>query len=428
MSTGSNPKLTVAIDTQIFAEKGVGGIETVLAGLVNALGKLQGSEEYVLIGPWENPDWLRPHMGSNQRVVRGPRLDFVKRAVAPIRPILRGAKHLLMRSAGVPPDWPTVQQSNGFYESLGCDVIYFPSPRFIKTAMPSVYNPHDLQHMHFPELLAKEAVIWREKISRTGCEMAHTTVAISNWVKNDIVQQYGVDASRIQVIYWGAPTEVHASPSITSIEATLKKYSVLQPFVLFPAMTRPHKNHLGLLDALAELRDRRALALNLVCTGYQNDFWPVIEERMKRLRLETQVKFTGMVSAQELRALYRACEFVVFPSLFEGAGMPVLEAWQDNAPVACSAVTSLPELAGDAARLFDLSVESIATALAEMHTSAALREDLRARGRRRLQDFSWRRTALQYRAVFRRAAGLVLDDEDRELLSIRETAGLCKPV
>jgi len=428
MSTGSNPKLTIAIDTQIFAEKGVGGIETVLAGLVNALGKLQGPEEYVLIGPWENPDWLKPHMGSNQKIVRGPRLDFAKRALAPVRPILRGAKHLLMRAAGARPTWPIVQTSNGFYESLGCDIIYFPSPRFIKTGIPAVYNPHDLQHMHLPELLTKEAITWREKISRTGCEMAHTTVAVSKWVKNDIVKQYGVDPARIQVIYWGAPTEVHAAPSISSIDATLKKYSVMHPFVLFPAMTRRHKNHLGLLDALAQLRERRALSLNLVCTGFQNDFWPVIEERITRLRLEKQVKFTGMVSAEELRALYRACEFVIFPSLFEGAGMPVLEAWQDNAPVACSAVTSLPELAGDAARLFDPSVESIENALAEMHINSALREELRTKGRRRLQDFTWDRTALQYRAVFRRAAGCTLDDHDRELLSIRETAGLCKPV
>src|SRR5438067_1001125 len=169
MSNGSDRKLRVAINTQIFSEKGVGGIETVLVGLISALGKLDGPEEYVLIGPWENPDWLKPHMGSNQRIVRGPRLDFAKRAVAPFRPLLRGAKHLLMRTAGVAPTWPIVQTSNGFYEGLGCDVIYFPSQHFIRCDMPAIYNPHDLQHMHFPELLSREAVIWREKISRAGC-------------------------------------------------------------------------------------------------------------------------------------------------------------------------------------------------------------------------------------------------------------------
>src|SRR5215471_7874067 len=120
----SKPTLRVAINTQIFSEKGVGGIETVLVGLVHALGRLDGPEEYVLIGPWENPDWLRPYIGANQRIVRGPRLEFAKRAIAPIRPLLRSAKHLMLRSIGTAPTWPVVQKSDGFYEGLGCDVIY----------------------------------------------------------------------------------------------------------------------------------------------------------------------------------------------------------------------------------------------------------------------------------------------------------------
>src|SRR5262245_55499883 len=107
----------------------------------------------------------------------------------------------MLRAVGTTPTWPIVQKSDGFYEGLKCDVIYFPSQHFIKCQLPSVYNPHDLQHMHYPDLLSREAVIWREKISRAGCQIAQTTVAISDWVKQDIVQQYQIDPSRIQVIY-----------------------------------------------------------------------------------------------------------------------------------------------------------------------------------------------------------------------------------
>ena len=126
----------------------------------------------------------------------------------------------------------------------------------------------------------------------------------------------------------------------------------------------------------------------------------------------------GLVPPKDLKALYRLGRFVIIPSLFEAASGPLFEAWQEDTPVACSTVTSLPEQAGDAALLFDpLSVESIATAVARMATEDNLLEDLRWRGRRRLQDFSWERTAKAYRAVYRRAAGFLLSDEDRWLLS-----------
>ena len=109
--------------------------------------------------------------------------------------------------------------------------------------------------------------------------------------------------------------------------------------------------------------------------------------------------------------------------------MPVLEAWQDYAAVTCSRVTSLPEVAGDAALFFNpQSVESIAAALSQMHMDASLRDDLRRRGSLRLRDFSWDRTARQYRAVFRRAAGRELTEEDLDLLNHSRDIRECESV
>jgi glycosyltransferase involved in cell wall biosynthesis len=281
-----------------------------------------------------------------------------------------------------------------------------------------VYNVHDLQHVHYPDFFSEEDLLWKEKTFRAGCERAHTVVAITEWVKQDIVEHYQTDPQRIQVIYWAPPTQVHALSSPVDVEALLLKHAISSPFALFPSMTRVHKNHIRLLEAIASLRDEHALKIELVCTGNKNEFWPIIEQRLVSLRLQDQVKFLGMVRPGELRALYARAEFVVFPSLFEGAGMPLLESWQDNVPVTCSGVTSLPEMAGDAALLFDPnSVQSIADALAKMHTNRDLREEFRRRGAKRLLDFSWDRTARHYRAVFRHAGGLQLNDEDRYLLN-----------
>ena len=191
-----------------------------------------------------------------------------------------------------------------------------------------------------------------------------------------------------------------------------------RPFALYPAMTWEHKNHLRLLEAVAYLRDSEALDLRIICTGFKTDFWPNIERRLNELGLNEAVKFPGLVPLNELNALYRAAQFVFVPTLFEAASAPVFEAWQHGAPVACSTVTSLPDQVADAALLFDPFAEKeIASALARMTTDFTLREDLRRRGTRRLKDFSLERTAKAYRAVYRRAGGRELSEEDRRLLA-----------
>ncbi len=250
--------------------------------------------------------------------------------------------------------------------------------------------------------------------------LAHASPPVaSQWVKDDLVGRYRMSPRKVQVIAWAAPTRVYAPPSAESVAAVREKYGLRAPFALYPAMTWEHKNHLRLLEALAQLRDREGLVVPLVCTGHRYPaFWPRIEGRVAALGLADQVRFLGMIPGEELRALYRLAGFVVVPTLFEAASAPVLEAWEDEAPVACSAVTSLPEQAGDAALLFDpFSVEAIAGAVGRMATDADLRERLRRCGSRRREAFSWERTARAYRAVYRRAAHRPLTEEDRRLLA-----------
>jgi glycosyltransferase involved in cell wall biosynthesis len=426
-------KLRVAINAQLKPDGGSGGTVTVLRALA-ALALLEdGPEEYVFVGPHDSPEWLRSILPPRQTVVRGPaplergadRLEPFKRALGPLRPAARGIRRMLnsnvqtaepvegtapLKSFAPPPP-------KNFYDGLGCDVIHFPFQSYDPCGLPTVYNPHDLQHLHHPEFFTPAEIARRESLHPAACRAAHTVVVASEFVKRDVVERYHVAPQKIQVIPWAPPPLPESPPAADSSTLGRKHGLSAGPFALYPAMTWEHKNHVRLLEALARLRERDGLELPFVFTGYKTDFWPRVERRVSELGLGEQVKFLGLVPREELSALYRAAQFVFIPTLFEAASAPLFEAWQHGAPVACSSVTSLPEQAAGAALLFDpFDVDEIVRALARMAADEGLREGLRRRGARRLDDFSLERTAKAYRAVYRRAAGLRLGEEDRWLL------------
>jgi glycosyltransferase involved in cell wall biosynthesis len=419
--------LRIAIDARFTPNKGFGGVESVLIGLVRSLAQLKdGDEEYLIVGPSEGHEWLAPYIGGNQRLLAYPKppvpqvrkSEKVKRLLGPLRPVTRRVFRGVFPEPTIPErQWPETPISDGFYESLNCDVLHFPHQQFTLCALPTVYNPHDLQHLHYPKFFDPRSIAYRETIYPAGCHFAHTVVTASDWAKKDVMRHYGTSSEKIQVIPWAAPTNAYPEPSTELINSVREKYHLELPFAFYPAMTWEHKNHLRLLEALALVRDRHGREIQLVCTGHKNEFWPRLEQCIEMLNLEKQARFLGLVEAAELRAIYQLAQFVIIPSLFEAASGPLFEAWEHGTPAACSTVTSLPEQAGDAALLFDaLSVEAIADALAKLATSDTLREDLKRRGERRLADFSWERTAKAYRAVYRRAAGHSLADEDEALL------------
>ena len=424
--------LRVAINAQIQQHSGAGGVESVLLGLLSALGKLDGPEEYIVIGPQQDSHWLQPYLGPNQHVVTLPEsanpkpgapgpLEPLKKLLGPLRPKLRAIwRELFPLPADRPVFlWPEVPVSDGFYEGLGCEVIHFPYQSFILCAIPTVYNPHDLQHRHYPAYFTPAQLAWRETIYPAGCKLAQKVAVASQWVKQDLVAQYGISEAKIQVIPWAPPTQVQDPPTEELLNEVLFSYQLRQPYAYYPAMTWEHKNHLRLLQAIAYLRDQHNIRVNLVCSGARSSkFWPKIEACLQELALADQVQFLGLIPHQHLRAVYRLSQFVIVPTLFEAASAPVFEAWQEGVPVACSNVTSLPEQVADAALLFNpFSIEEIAQVLLRMFTEASLRCDLVQRGRQRLGIFSWERTAKAYRAVYRHLAHRQLSEEDQFLLN-----------
>lgn len=439
MSKPAKGRLRVAINAQLLPNGPSGGIVTVLRALA-ALTELNGPEEYVFIGPYEDPDWMRAILPPGQTIIRGPQfmssdavidpLEPFKRKLGPLRPIVRGVKQIIdpvgskiassLSKGNTASRATSVCSSRSFFQSLGCDVIHFPFQAFEVTCTPSIYNPHDLQHLHLSQFFNPAEIARRENLYPVACRSAHTVVVATDSVKRDLVHHYRVKPDKIQVIPW-APPNLGAVPKKNSENQIVHLNSKYQlngaPFILYPAMTWEHKNHVRLLEAVAYLRDRCALNLRVICTGFKTEFWPSIESKLNELSLNDVVKFPGLISADELGLLYRSSQFVFVPSLFEAASAPIFESWQRGTPVACSNIPAMLEQVADAALMFDpYSVESIAYGLARMTMDFDLREDLIGRGYRRLRDFSLERTARTYRAVYRRAGGRDLDDEDRHLL------------
>ncbi len=423
-------KITIAIDINV--EPGIaGGIAQSTQGLVSSLGQLDGPEQYlVLVRTPKQAEWIGTYCGPGQKIVmiprkrlRGSAVNFngdlgdtsgIKRLLWPAVKSVR----ILVGHISPQPKWPAVTLSDGFYESTGCDVLHFPTQSFALCALPTIYNPHDLQHLHYPQFFTPWELAKRETIYRTACQVSNTVVVGSEWIKQDVIRQFGVNRDKVQVIPWAPPTMQYPHIEPAQIEEARHRLALPTTYALYPAVTWSHKNHLRLLDALAELRDHRGLAVNLVCTGAKYaSHWPRIEQRIRDLNLVSQVRFLGFLREADLRAVYRLAQFLVFPTLFEADSCPIHEAWSEGLPVASSNHSALPEQIGDAGLLFDAKdVSAIANAIQRMATEGDLRRELIERGYRRVKDFDWTRTAKAYRAVYRRAAGASLNEEDRWLL------------
>ena len=421
--------LRVAINAQLTPGGACGGVEQFVMGLVHALGCLQdGPEEYVVVCPYTHPDWLRTCMGANQRIVRGPappqawkdRLEPVKQLLGPMRRPAGEALRTLRRRRGQTVAFrpAVVPKSDGFFEGLGVNLVHFPFQQFARCELPTIFNPHDLQHLHYPEFFTPEQMAVREAVYPTACRLADAVAAESVHARLDIIEKLGLAPDKVYAIHRGPPTEIINDCELQETVDVREKFRLWESFVLYPAQTWQHKNHLRLLKAIRLVRDTYGIRLNLVCTGRQNDLWPVIETCVQELALDHQVRFLGFVSVQQLRSLYRAAQFMVFPSLFEGGGFPILEAFKEGTPVACSTATSLPEYGGDAALYFDpASEESMASAIYRLHLDTDLRADLKARGIERIARFTWDHTARVYRALYRSVARHTLAVDDAALLA-----------
>jgi glycosyltransferase involved in cell wall biosynthesis len=402
--------LRVCIDARLGSGR-FGGVEQVVIGVASGLSRLgDDDEEYLFLTHPEHEDWLLPYLEGPCRPLH-PRTGHARRRA---RAIGRG---LAERIPAVGTRF-SVRRSDGTIEAAGADVVHFPFQDAFTTDVPSIYQPHDLQHLHLPELFSPWIGRRREVIYRTHCERAGAVVAMTSWGRRDLIESYGLTEEKVRVVPGASVLPEYPAPSSTDLEEIRARLSLPDFFLLYPAQPWPHKNHALLLEALAVVRERTGTAIPLVCTGAPVGQFHQVRDRAVELGFEHTITFPGFVSPQELRGLYELATALVFPSRFEGWGLPVCEAFSAGLPVASSSATGLPALIGDAGLIFDSeSTEGIADAVQRIWTDEGLRRTLAERGRERDELFSWDRTARLFRAHYRRIGGQGLAEEDRILLA-----------
>jgi glycosyltransferase involved in cell wall biosynthesis len=340
--------------------------------------------------PWKR--WIHS-------VVPSPMLEAISRSLVPRGP------------ARIPG-------SDGAIERGRIDVMHFTLQGGFQTTVPSIYMPYDLQHLHIPEMFSPAERAARSVTYPTLCEQAALVVAISRWGKEDLLRTFHLPIDKVRFVHLAPATDIVPASSERRLAEVRAKYGLPPRFAYYPAQTWRHKNHLTLLEAGALLRDRHGMDVSFVFSGHQNEFSADIERRVVELGLSDLVRFVGFVPPQDVEALYRLSRLLVFPSRFEGFGMPVVEAFRLGVPVACSNVTSLPEVVGDAGVLFDPeSPDEIARAVRGIWSDETMRAVLIARGQERAHRFTWSATARRFRAMYRQVGCRRLDEDDHRALS-----------
>ena len=264
-----------------------------------------------------------------------------------------------------------------------------------------VVTVHDLIYARFPEAHAGIRDKGMKVLVPQAVRRSHRVIADSQSTREDLIELLGVRSDRIDVVPLGLGGVRRAAP--LSERETRARFELGERSVLLSlSAKRPHKNLLALIGAFARIpAERRPL---LVLPGYPTWHEAELRSRAATAGVVEDVRFLSWLSGEELEGLWALAEAFVFPSLYEGFGLPVLEAMARGVPVACSNASSLPEVAGDAALLFDPHQESaIADALERLLGEPALRESLRTRGLARVREFTWERTARLTLESYRRA-------------------------
>ena len=289
----------------------------------------------------------------------------------------------------------------------GLDLIHytnFNSPVWLR-GIKSVVTIHDLTLWFYPGRKNRSLFtkwIYRYVITKS-CQNASRIIAVSEGTKRDIIKYLGVDPDRIDVIYEGVAPRIRYQADSSRIEMIKAKYGITAPFFLYVGQWRTHKNLVRLIRAFAILRRRYNLDHQLVLIGQRDKRSPEIPATIKQLGLQDAVITTGYVSDSTLPDFYSAAEAFVFPSLYEGFGLPPLEAMTQGTPVISSNVSVMPEILGNAALYFDpLDIEDIAAKLHQFATSYKLKHELKERAETQVRKYSFAKMARETLAVYRK--------------------------
>lgn len=269
---------------------------------------------------------------------------------------------------------------------------------------PTVVTIHDISYEIFPEFFSQRDRWALGALVPFSARRAAKVIAISEHTRRDLVRIYGLPEDKVAVTYLAAASQFHPVKS-AQVEAVRLKYGLRAPYILALGNVQPRKNLVRLMQAFALLCQSQSIAHSLAVVGQAQWRSSEVFSAIRKHGLEERVLFTGYVPGEDLPALYAGAELFVMPSLYEGFGLPILEAMACGTAVVCSNASALPEVAGQAALLVDPhNVEGLAGAMSRVLMDEGLRRNLAYEGLERAGQFSWDKTARQTMEVYSRAA------------------------
>lgn len=358
-----------------FLGSGAAGIETYLRNLIRALATTDPDAEYILYSRSELPEGDIP---SGERI---------RRVVVPSRPNGRRAPFAYSRVI-----------SHG-----GLDVIHEQTSAPFLFGAPLVVTVHDLYHEHFAQDFAARDLARARLLTHLTLRRATAIITDSEFSKNDIMRFYRIRSTRITVAPLAPDPMFRPIHNARQLAAVRRRYETGDQFILFVGALKPNKNVGTVIRAFARLCQLHAAPTRLIVAGGITAW---LEEDLVELARATgyadRIVFANRVPNEDLVLLYNAAALFVSPSLFEGFGLPPLEAMACGTPVVTSNTTSVPEVVGDAAIMVDpRDVEALAGAMNSILSDATLRHGLSTRGLQRAATYSWEATARIVSGVYR---------------------------
>jgi glycosyltransferase involved in cell wall biosynthesis len=387
------PSVKIAIDIRRMTEFGVG---TYIRNVVRTLGRLDREDRYVLIG---SPGQVQEFDALPQNF-----------AIVPT-----GAPECTLRG---------YREFRRALTRLQCDLVHVPNLFSIPRVMPCPYvmTVHDMvEHMSWPRGLSGFWRSLRWQLTRHVLEGAARIFAVSNFTKAEIEKLFGISADRIDVVYNAIDERfLRGHASAADRELIAQRYQVTYPFLLYAGRVSPHKNVVRMIEAFSALktelgRDQAYPDLKLIIIGDDLSGNPDLRRTVVRSGVQNDVRFLGFVPIEVLRIFYDEAEVFVFPSLYEGFGLPPLEAMAHGTPVVTSNVSSLPEVVGQAAVLVNPeNVFEIMRALHRVLTDPELRARMQERGYQQVAKFSWEASVRRILDIYRQVANGDRSRADRQ--------------
>ena len=371
--------MRIAIDARKLRDYGIG---TYVRNLLRQLGRQGGAHEYVVL-------------------CREPDCEIVEESGPRFKPIVETAgSYSVAEQFAVPMDLRREA------------VDLFHAPHYVLpplTPCRSVVTIHDCIHLRFPQYLpSRLGYAYARGQMCAATHKAARVMTVSEASKRDILRYFRVPESRIDVIYNAIDERFWLEPDVEEVKRVRERYRLTDPFVLYAGNIKPHKNLERLIEAFHLMRqaDPNLKDVQLLIIGDEISKYATLRRAVHRHKLHKHVRFFGFVSDNTLAALYRLADVFVFPSLYEGFGLPPLEAMASGTPVITSNVSSLPEVVGDAALMIDpYDPAAIADAMARVLTDTDLRVDLQGRGFARAREFSWERSIARVREIYDEVMG-----------------------